>query len=213
MTLLPRLGMTTRWQRTEPARGEEYDARWEPLVEAGQNVHGEADLVEFLLAGNGGCTVLDAGCGTGRVAIELARRGMTVTGVDADADMLATARAKAPLDWQLADLAALDGASGGPFDPDGAGGGPFDLVLLAGNVMIFVEPGTEGQVLANLAGLLRPGGMLVAGFSLQPDLLSCARYDDLAAAAGLHLMSRWATWDRQPFAGGDYAVSVHRRGR
>jgi hypothetical protein len=104
---------------------------------------------------------------------------------------------------QLADLA----------DPDGAGGGPFDLVLLAGNVMIFVEPGTEGQVLANLAGLLRPGGMLVAGFSLQPDLLSCTRYDDLAAAAGLHLMSRWATWDRQPFAGGDYAVSVHRRGR
>ena len=86
-------------------------------------------------------------------------------------------------------------------------------MLLAGNVMIFVEPGTEGQVLANLAGLLRPGGMLVAGFSLQPDLLSCARYDDLAAAAGLHLMSRWATWDRQPFAGGDYAVSVHRRGR
>jgi len=195
--------MTTRWQRTEPARGEEYDARWEPLVEAGQNVHGEADLVEFLLAGNGGCTVLDAGCGTGRVAIELARRGMTVTGVDADADMLATARAKAPLDWQLADLAALDGA----------GGGPFDLVLLAGNVMIFVEPGTEGQVLANLAGLLRPGGMLVAGFSLQPDLLSYTRYDDLAATAGLHLMSRWATWDRQPFAGGDYAVSVHRLGR
>jgi SAM-dependent methyltransferase len=195
--------MATRWQRTEPPRGEEYDARWEPLAEAGQNVHGEADLVEFLLAGNGGCTVLDAGCGTGRVAIELARRGITVTGVDADADMLATARAKAPLDWQLADLAALDGASGGPFD----------LVLLAGNVMIFVEPGTEGGVLANLAGLLRPGGVLVAGFSLQPDLLSCARYDDLAAAAGLHLMSRWATWDRQPFAGGDYAVSVHRLGR
>ena len=205
--------MATRWQRTEPPRGEEYDARWEPLAEAGQNVHGEADLVEFLLAGNGGCTVLDAGCGTGRVAIELARRGMTVTGIDADADMLATARAKAPLDWQLADLAALDGTGGGPFDLDGAGGGPFDLVLLAGNVMIFVEPGTEGQVLANLAGLLHPGGMLVAGFSLQPDLLSCARYDDLAAAAGLHLMSRWATWDRQPFAGGDYAVSVHRLGR
>ena len=195
--------MATRWQRTEPPGGEEYDARWEPLAEAGQNVHGEADLVEFLLAENGGCTVLDAGCGTGRVAIELARRGMTVTGIDADADMLATARAKAPLDWQLADLAALDGASGGPFD----------LVLSAGNVMIFVEPGTEGGVLANLAGLLRPGGVLVAGFSLQPDLLSCARYDDLAAAAGLHLMSRWATWDRQPFAGGDYAVSVHRLGR
>ncbi len=195
--------MATRWQRTEAPRGEDYDARWEPLAEAGQNVHGEADLVEFLLAEAGGATVLDAGCGTGRVAIELARRGMTVTGVDADADMLATARAKAPLDWRLADLAALDATAYGQFD----------LVLLAGNVMIFLEPGTEGRVLADLAGLVRPGGVLVAGFSLQPDQLSCAGYDELAAAAGLHLMSRWGTWDRQPFAGGDYAVSVHRRDR
>jgi hypothetical protein len=24
-------------------------------------------------------------------------------------------------------------------------------------------------------------------------------------------VARWATWDREPFAGGDYAVSVHRR--
>jgi hypothetical protein len=31
----------------------------------------------------------------------------------------------------------------------------------------------------------------------------------MARAAGLHLVHRWATWDRQPFDGGDYAVSVH----
>jgi hypothetical protein len=36
-------------------------------------------------------------------------------------------------------------------------------------------------------------------------------YDELAAAAGLSPVARWATWDRQPFAGGEYAVSVHRR--
>ncbi len=34
-----------------------------------------------------------------------------------------------------------------------------------------------------------------------------------AAAAGLEPLDRWATWDRQPFSGGDYAVSVHRRPR
>ena len=28
---------------------------------------------------------------------------------------------------------------------------------------------------------------------------------------GLHLVQRWATWDREPFADVDYAVSVHRR--
>ena len=37
-------------------------------------------------------TVLDAGCGTGRVAIEPARRGIEVVGADVDPSMLATTR-------------------------------------------------------------------------------------------------------------------------
>ena len=148
--------------------------------------------------------MLDAGCGTGRVAIELAARGMSVTGVDADPQMLSTAQAKAPeSDWAQCDLA--DAGRLAAVAP-----GPFDLVLLAGNVMIFLEPGTEGQVLANLAGRLAPGGLLVAGFSLLADV-TLERYDGLAAQAGLNLMKRWATWDRVPFDGGEYAVSVHRR--
>ena len=49
--------------------------------------------------------MLDAGCGTGRVAIELAHRGFSVVGIDSDAAMLHTARAKAPeLSWIHADL-------------------------------------------------------------------------------------------------------------
>jgi hypothetical protein len=92
------------------------------------------------------------------------------------------------------------------------GPGTVDLVLLAGNVMIFLEPDTEGIVLQNLAGQLADNGLLVAGFSLQPGQLSCDRYDEAAAAAGLSRVARWASWDRQPFTGGDYAVTVHRRG-
>ena len=86
----------------------------------------------------------------------------------------------------------------------------FDVVVMAGNVMIFLEPGTEAAVVANLARHLEPGGALVAGFSLEPGRLDLATYDAHAASAGLELAERWATWDRQPFAGGDYAVSVHR---
>jgi hypothetical protein len=52
---------------------------------------------------------------------------------------------------------------------------------------------------------------LVAGFSVQPGRLDVPPYDAHAAAAGLALVERWATWDRAPFEGGDYAVSVHRR--
>ncbi len=193
--------MTSRWQQTGAPRGADYDARWQAMAESGQNIHGEADLVESLLPGVDH-RVLDAGCGTGRVAIELARRGHRVWGVDSDPRMLKSARAKAPeLCWLEADLADL------PDDLPQS----FDLVLLAGNVMIFLQPGTEQQVVDALAGRLEPGGLLVAGFSLRPDQLSLQEYDRLAGSAGLRLMHRWSTWDRDSYAGGDYAVSVHAR--
>lgn len=193
--------MSNRWQKSTAPRGDEYDARWKSLAAAGQNIHGEADLVETLLRESGGTSVLDAGCGTGRVAIELAQRGISVVGVDADSGMLATARAKAPqLRWIDADLAELTST----------GAEPFDLVLLAGNVMIFLAPGTEERVLERLAAQLKPGGLLVAGFSVRPDRLSLQDYDQAADRAGLVPVARWATWDRQPFDGGEYAVSVHR---
>ena len=58
--------VNTRWQRTDAPRGADYDARWSSLAASGQNIHGEADLVEMLLTESGGRTVLDAGCGNGR---------------------------------------------------------------------------------------------------------------------------------------------------
>jgi SAM-dependent methyltransferase len=185
-----------RWLAEAADRSRTYDRRWEEAAAAGQNIHGEADFVEQL----GRTSVLDAGCGTGRVAIELARREMDVVGVDVDASMLERARAKDPaLTWVHADLAGVDL------------GRTFDVVVMAGNVMIFLAPGTEAAVVANLARHLAPAGSLVAGFSLEPGRLDLAAYDAHAGAAGLVLAERWATWDRQPFAGGDYAVSVHRR--
>ena len=162
-------------------------------------MHGEADFVAGVL-GDPPAKVLDAGCGTGRVAIELARRGYAVTGVDVEPAMLDVARQKAPdIEWALVDLASADLASAA-----------YDLVVAAGNVMIFLELGTEAAVVANLAGALVPGGLLVAGFQVGRQL-TLARYDSLAADAGLEPVSRFATWERAAYAGGDYAVSVHRR--
>lgn len=166
------------------------------MAAEGRNVHGEADLVDGLAP----TSVLDAGCGTGRVAVELARRGYDVVGVDLDPTMLAGARNKRPdLTWVVGDLATVDL------------GRTFDVVVLAGNVMIFLAPGSEGAVVANLARHLGPGGALVAGFQLQPGGLDLDVYDAHCRAAGLDHEGRWATWDRRPFDGGDYAVSVHRR--
>src|ERR1700682_2952550 len=80
--------------RRVPLSPEHYDERWDSLAASGVDVHGEAGLGDPLLR-SPGSGVLDAGCGTGRVAIELARRGYATVGVDVDRDLLARARDKA----------------------------------------------------------------------------------------------------------------------
>jgi SAM-dependent methyltransferase len=186
-----------RWLQSRSVSGEVYDATYERRAAAGDNVHGEADFVERFAP----ASVLDAGCGTGRVGRELARRGLDVVGVDLDPEMLATARQKTPgVDWRLADLATVDL------------GRSFDAVVMAGNVMIFLAPGSEPAVVANMARHLQAGGWLIAGFQIMPGQLTVERYDEIAGLAGLALAERWSTWDRDPWdARSDYAVSVHRR--
>ena len=176
--------------------GDDYQARFDRLASSGSDVHGEATFVRAYEP----ATVLDAGCGTGRVAIELARHGIEVTGVDVDESMLATARRLAPdLTWVVSDLTGLDL------------GRTFDVVVMAGNVPLFTPPGTESALVAGVARHVAPGGVLIAGFSLARGY-GVDDYDTHATAAGLQLAERFATWDRAPWVdGGDYAVSVHRR--
>jgi SAM-dependent methyltransferase len=184
--------------RRVPLSPDHYDDRWQALAATGADVHGEAGLVAALVGPSS--RVLDAGCGTGRVAIELARRGHETVGIDVDPALLDRARAKAPdLDWELGDLATL---------PDTIAPGPFAAAVLAGNVMIFVARGTEAAVLANVSARLAPGGLAIAGFQLA-GRLALADYDAAAVAAGLVPVERFATWDRQPYVdGGDYVVTV-----
>ena len=113
--------------------------------------------------------------------------------------MIGHARVKAPaLEWIEADLATVDV------------GRQFDVVVMAGNVMIFVEPRTEAAVVANMARHVAPGGHLIAGFQLGRSF-GVAAYDAAAAEAGLELVERFSTWEGAPWTpGGDYAVSVHR---
>jgi SAM-dependent methyltransferase len=176
--------------------GDEYQARFDALTEQGFDVHGEADFVAALQPD----CVLDAGCGTGRVAVELARRGIEVVGVDINASMIETARVLGPeLDLQIADLATLDL------------GRVFDVVVMAGNVPLFAEPGTQSLLVAGCARHVSLDGALVAGFQLDRGYM-LSDYDDACTRVGLTLVERFATWDREPFSATDtYAVSLHRR--
>src|SRR5688572_28256087 len=97
----------TRWEElTGGTSGVDYAARFEQLAASGKDMHGEAALCAALLPP--GSRVLDAGCGTGRVAIRLAELGFDCVGVDADDSMLAVARTTAPsIPWLRADLSTI----------------------------------------------------------------------------------------------------------
>jgi SAM-dependent methyltransferase len=185
---------------------EAYQQRFDTLAAAGRDVHGEADLVARLVTPPS--RVLDAGCGTGRVSAELTRRGFRCVGVDVDADMVAVARKRDhDSTYVVQDLSRLDLTE------------TFDLVVLAGNVVALLAPGTLSATMRRIADHVVPLGLVVAGFGLDAEHLppgcrvtSVDAYDRACAAAGLHPVRRYATWERERWsAGAGYVVAVHSR--
>jgi SAM-dependent methyltransferase len=198
----------TRWSDISGglAAATAYQQRFDDLAR-GVDIHGEAAFVESLVPAP--ARILDAGCGTGRVATQLTHLGYVCVGVDADPDMLAVAEQRDPLTrWVRQDISRLQLRSQA-----------FDVVVLAGNVIPLLEPGTLQRAINRLTGHARAGGLLVAGFGLDAvhlphgcPVTPVEDYDRACEAAGLFFERRYATWDRatwRPDAG--YAVSVHRR--
>ncbi|CAD7840700.1 MAG: hypothetical protein [Olavius algarvensis Delta 4 endosymbiont] len=71
----------TQWYEALFANyGRKYDQ--EPFT---QGTLGECDFIEQEIACDKSLRILDMGCGTGRHALELTRRGYTVTGIDLSA--------------------------------------------------------------------------------------------------------------------------------
>ncbi|PMR61665.1 SAM-dependent methyltransferase [Verrucosispora sp. ts21] len=197
-------GSPTRWATdTGPEHSQWYVDRFRQLAAEGADLAGEARLVDALVPPRS--RILDAGCGTGRVGTELAARGHTVVGVDADPVLVEAARADHPGPrWLVADLATLDLAAAG--EPE-----PFDAAVLAGNVMTFVAAGTEVAVLRQVAAHVRPDGVIAIGFGTDRGY-PLADFDAHVAAAGLRRDHRFATWDLRPWHDdADFAVSVLRR--
>jgi SAM-dependent methyltransferase len=196
-----------RWfvERTLAER-EGYAQYFRGLEARGDDVDGEARFVHAML--HRGATVLDAGCGVGRVAAALAAWGHAAAGVDADPVLVEAGRGFYP----DLPLAALDLCHLSP-ESLAAAGLPtaYDVVVAAGNVMLFVGEGTECRVLGRLAGVLRPGGRVVLGFRTG----AAYTHDDLdrdAAVVGLTREHRFATWQLDAWhQGADWAVSVYRR--
>ena len=191
--------MSTRWfEEWSDAERTAYATRFVRLARRGQDIDGEARFVDALA--DRGSRILDAGCGTGRVAAALAARGHDARGVDADGTLVAAGREQYPgLPLEHRDLLDLT-----------ADDGPFELVVAAGNVLVYVDPGTEAAVLRALASVLVPGGTAVLGFATDR-AYRVADLDRDAAAVGWHLVHRFSTWQLDPWSDdADWAVSVFR---
>jgi 2-polyprenyl-3-methyl-5-hydroxy-6-metoxy-1,4-benzoquinol methylase len=190
----------------------QYDKAWTEMAAEGKDPHGEVAFIQRFLArcpqpmAPTELSILDAGCGTGRVAIELDRRSFTVEGTDIDDDMLGEAAAKAPnLQWTKSNLAELDLAK------------LFDLIVLAGNVILFVEAVDQPLVATALARHSTPGGVVIAGMQLAREdgrFVAVNQWDDWMTSAGYELIERFSNWDDGTWnAKVDYVVSVHRAPR
>jgi SAM-dependent methyltransferase len=106
------------------------------------------------LAERGGGPVLELGCGTGRVALHLARRGHEVVGLDCDPELLAV------LEERGADLpvSALE-ADASDFELDQ----PVSLVLAPTHLLqLLADSAERAESLRCIAAALRPGGLLAA---------------------------------------------------
>ena len=192
-----------RWielTETNPEHSSWYVERFRSMVAAGDDLGGEARLIDAMVARR--ARVLDAGCGPGRVGSHLAAAGHHVVGVDIDPILIAAAEHDHPgPTWLVADLADLDLPAVGIADP-------FDVVVCAGNVLTFLAPGTRRPVIARLAAHLAPGGRIVTGFGSGRGYSFGEFFDDVAAARLVVDLSL-ASWDLRPLTtDSDFLVSV-----
>jgi SAM-dependent methyltransferase len=100
-----------------------------------------------------GAHLLDAGCGTGRYAAELARLGYVVQGIDLSAELIDVARgsidaARTTVSFAVGDIKSLPA-------------GRYDAILCRGVLNDFVDDEGRGAVLAAFARALRPSGTLI----------------------------------------------------
>jgi SAM-dependent methyltransferase len=139
------------------------NAFWRAAVPA-EATAAEVDFLQRATGLPAGGRVLDVACGSGRHALVLARRGYRVTGLDVSAEAIGFARAAAgaeglELDLRVGDMRAL------PADVRA------DLAICMGNAFGYLDHEGTRAWLAELAGLVVPGGALVLDYAFAAESL------------------------------------------
>lgn len=193
MTLPP-----TRWELAgEGNRG--YGQHFAALLAEGADVAGEARLADALVGRR--ARILDVGSGMGRISAALTARGHDVVATEPDPALREQSRSTygdvPVLPHEALAIPQLE---------------PFDLVVVVGNVMIYLGEGTERDVLAHLRSLLAPGGRILLGFHLSGTKFGSRTYpaDEFVAdatAAGLVVDWRFGSYELHA-PNDEYAVWV-----
>jgi len=116
----------------------------------------EVDFIENEIKSNKNISILDVGCGTGRHAIELAKRGYKVTGIDLSFDQLKAARekaAKANIEVDFIHMDARDIQLRDKFD--------LAIMLCEGGFSLMDTDEENFEILKNVVATLKPGGKFI----------------------------------------------------
>jgi SAM-dependent methyltransferase len=196
-----------RWEQLVSGPDSPYARAFEERIARGQDIDGEARLVDALAPR--GARILDAGAGIGRVAGALAARGHDVTAVEKDPDLVSRSRSLFPgVPVLECDILALTPAlleqAGRP--------ATYDVVVVVGNVMVYLAEDSEARALRTLAALLVPGGRILVGFHPQKGPphsrdYPVERFRADVEAAGLAVQHVFGSYELDPPAD-DYVVAV-----
>jgi len=122
------------------------------LVTTGEMTRAESEFLANNLNQRPDSHLLDVPCGNGRLAIELAKRGCRVTGIDQSEESIAEARASSEslqADWIVGDMRELPWKS------------EFDGAICFGNSFGYLDAGEAGKFVAAIARTLKPGARFV----------------------------------------------------
>lgn len=160
--------MKSNWQ-TDFFRGVAVEL-WRRLMTPEQS-RAEVDFLERVLNARSGARFLDIPCGTGRHAIEFAKRGYVMTGLDSSEESISQARneANVPIGWILADMCEL------PWNSE------FDGVYCFGNSFGYLDLVKAREFLTAIAKALKLGARFVmetgmAAESILPGLVKTRWY-------------------------------------
>lgn len=149
------LALTASFDRTRmPVDLDYLDPRMAENFDDGVEPRDDFDFMLALASDVDARSIIDLGCGTGRLATCLARDGRRVLGVDPAPAMIEVARRRGGgehVEWRVGDAKVLGHANA-------------DLVVMTGNVSGYiVEDAAWDELLGDVHAALRPGGHLAFG--------------------------------------------------